>query len=102
MSDDLQWNGHIKNTPQEFADAAVQLYQDRNEWETAQVIGFELLRENFLESDFRNHFREKIEWLFQNIVQHRKKNFIGNLLQKEAFSSTKYMSRWIEEKNKKS
>lgn len=102
MSDDLQWNGHIKNTPQEFADAAIQLYQNKKEWQTAQVLGFELLREKFLESDFRNHFREKIEWLFQNLEQHRKTNFIGNLLQKEAFSSTKYMSRWIEEKNKKS
>jgi len=36
-----------------------------------------------------------------NLSQHRKANFIGSVLQHHLLSSTKYMSKWIEEKNKK-
>jgi hypothetical protein len=36
-----------------------------------------------------------------HLKQHRLNNFMGALLQYHTLTSTKYMSRWIEEKNRK-
>jgi hypothetical protein len=36
-----------------------------------------------------------------NLKQHRKNNFMGAMLQHHTLTSTKYMARWIEEKNKR-
>jgi hypothetical protein len=43
----------------------------------------------------------KINVTVVNLKQHRRNNFTGAMLMHHAQSSTKYMSRWIEEKNKK-
>jgi len=44
---------------------------------------------------------ERIQNLTHNLQSHRQKNFIGSMLMHHTNASTKYMSRWIEEKNKK-
>jgi hypothetical protein len=43
---------------------------------------------------------EKIKWLQANLQKHRLNNFMGSLLQHHTLKSTKYMSMWIEAKNK--
>jgi len=35
------------------------------------------------------------------LAEHRNKNFIGLVLKHQSLQSTKYLSKWIEEKNKK-
>ena len=35
-----------------------------------------------------------------NLEIHRTQNFLGSLLQHQTLRATKYMSKWIEEKNK--
>jgi len=42
----------------------------------------------------------KIEQLKENLEKHRLQNFAGAMLMHHTTASTKYMSRWIEEKNK--
>jgi hypothetical protein len=41
----------------------------------------------------------KIKWLQANLQKHRLNNFMGSL-QHHTLKSTKYMSMWIEAKNK--
>jgi len=41
-----------------------------------------------------------IERLKERLNRHRLNNFIGQMLQYHTMQSTKFMSRWIEEKNK--
>ncbi len=101
MHANLDWNGFIKDTPDAFVEAALQLYNDKNLWETSQKIGFAIMNKRYKKSLFESDFIKTIPLLIENLDTHRKTNFIGAMLQHHLLSSTKYMSKWIEEKNKK-
>jgi glycosyltransferase involved in cell wall biosynthesis len=101
MAGNLDWNGFIKDNPNEFVDAAVRLYEDENLWKQSQENGFEILDKRYKKTLFEREFITEINSHLDNLKQHRSKNFIGSILQHHLVSSTKYMSKWIEEKNKK-
>lgn len=101
MPGNLEWNGFIKDTPKDFVDAAVLLYQEDTLWKKSQENGFEILEKRYKKADFEKEFNTEINSLLDNLKQHRNSNFIGSILQHHSLSSTKYMSKWIEEKNKK-
>ena len=101
MAGTLDWNGFIKDTPNDFVEAAVTLYEDKKIWEHSQEKGFEIIENRFKKSLFENDCIAKINSLTENLLQHRNNNFIGAILQHHSLSSTKYMSKWIEEKNRK-
>ncbi|TDD73708.1 glycosyltransferase [Flavobacterium caseinilyticum] len=100
MHGHLPWNGFITDDITDFADRAVQLHQDKTIWLKAQQNGFEIINQRYSKTLFESDFRVKIEFLRSNLPQHRLNNFIGSMLQHHTLKSTKYMSRWIEEKNK--
>ena len=102
MAKGLDWNGFVKNDPKEFANAAVSLYEDKTLWEKFQDNGFEILEKKYKKSLFEVNFINEVNSIFDNLQQRRNRNFIGSILQHHLLSSTKYMSKWIEEKNKKS
>ena len=101
MHGDLPWNGFISNDPEAFAKQAAALYNDKNLWIEAQRNGFEIIRQRYLKSLFEEDFVKRISALQKDIKQHRKNNFIGAMLQFHTLRSTEYLSRWIEEKNKR-
>ena len=101
MRGTLEWNGSIEDDPQQFANAAVQLYQDEISWNQSQQNGFEILKKRYLKELFEYEFAEKLSFLKSNLDKHRQTNFLGQMLYHHSMQSTKYMSRWIEEKNKK-
>lgn len=101
MHGDLPWNGFIKDNPIDFASKAIFLYQDKSLWNTAQKNGIEIIEKRYLKSNFISVFKEHILALQNNLKQHRLNNFMGALLQHQTLQSTKYMSKWIEAKNKK-
>ena len=100
MYGDLPWNGAITDSPQVFADEAVQLYNDNKRWIEAQYNGLTIINQRYLKALFVEDFNKQILFLQANLQQHRLTNFIGAMLQHHTLSSTKYMSRWIEAKNK--
>jgi glycosyltransferase involved in cell wall biosynthesis len=100
MHGNLPWNGFITDDVADFVNAAVQLYQDKTIWQKAQQNGFEIINQRYSKGSFEESFRVKIEFLRSNLQQHRLNNFMGSMLQHHTLKSTKYMSRWIEEKNK--
>jgi len=100
MCGDLPWNGFITDDAQVFADKAIELYQIKNLWLKAQKNGFEILEKRYLKSLFANDFVKHILEKQTRLKQHRLHNFMGTMLQHHTLTSTKYMSRWIEEKNK--
>ncbi|RTY78233.1 glycosyltransferase [Flavobacterium sp. LS1P28] len=100
MHGDLSWNGNITDDVVDFADVAVQLYQDKTIWLQAQQNGLKIINQRYVKYLFENNFRTKIEFLCANLMEHRLRNFMGAMLQHHTLKSTKYMSRWIEEKNK--
>ena len=101
MHGNLPWNGFIENEKDGFVEKSIELYQDENLWKTAQQNGFEILRNIFDENLFIPNLMHKILKIQQNLKSHRNRNFLGQILQHHQLNSTKYMSRWIEEKNKK-
>jgi hypothetical protein len=101
MCGDLSWNGFIADDTQVFVYTAVELYQDNKLWQKAQENGFEILEKRYLKSEFTDDFVKHILKIQTHLIQHRLHNFMGTLLQHHTLTSTKYMSRWIEEKNRK-
>lgn len=93
-------NGFIENHPETFAQKAVELYTNDNLWENKQEQGFKILENRFNKAPFTQDFAERISSLQSNLKSHRENNFIGSLLQHQTLQSTKYMSKWIEEKNR--
>jgi glycosyltransferase involved in cell wall biosynthesis len=101
MHGNLPWNGFVTDDVQVFADKAVQLYQDKFIWLKAQEKGFEIIEKRYFKSLFADDFVKHILKVQTHLKQHRLNNFMGSLLQHHTLTSTKYMSRWIEEKNRK-
>ena len=60
----------------------------------------EILKNRFGKQQFQELLKNKITQLNDNIESHRNKNFVGQILNNNAHNSLKYMSKWIEEKNK--
>ena len=100
MAENLDWNGFVKDTPNDFVEAAILLYQEDTLWKQSQENGFEILEKRYNKALFEKDFNLDINSLLKNLKHHRNSNFIGSILQHHLVSSTKYMSKWIEEKNK--
>ncbi len=100
MNGDLSWNGFITDNPEEFASNAITLYNERSIWDSAQINGIAIIKKRYLKFNFVSDFKELICELKSNLKQHRLNNFIGSVLQHQSLQSNKYMSKWIEEKNK--
>jgi glycosyltransferase involved in cell wall biosynthesis len=100
MQGGLQWNGFIADDVEAFSNQSVQLYQEKQLWLQAQKNGIEIINRRYLRTLFEADFNSNIERLRIDLQQHRLNNFMGELLQYHTLRSTKYMSKWIEEKNK--
>ncbi|MCV6603840.1 MAG: glycosyltransferase, partial [Porticoccaceae bacterium] len=100
MTAGLPWGGEISNDPQQIADAATQLYGDKNRWLDAQQQGFAIARKLF---DKQRTGQELIAALKQALVElpeRRQDNFIGAMLRHHHHRSTQFMGQWIEAKNR--
>ena len=100
MHENLAWNGCIEDDFQNFTNATVRLYTDKNEWLKAQENGVSIINKLFSTGIEERIFIDKIHSLLENLEIHRQNNFFGALLMHQTINATKYMSRWIEEKNK--
>ncbi|MCD9854324.1 glycosyltransferase [Epilithonimonas sp. JDS] len=101
MHGDLHWNGFIEDSDEVFVDRAVELYQNENLWNKAQENGYQILDSLFRKDLFADSFISKVSEVMENLENHRIENYLGKILQHHQLNSTKYMSRWIEAKNKK-
>lgn len=97
---EMLWGGKIADTPEKLAEEAVFLYQNKQEWEKAQQNGLKIINRRFQKTDFSTRFFDQLVQLQKELKTHRQHNFIGSMLLHHFLKSTKYMSKWIEEKNK--
>ena len=100
MFGDLQANGCITDNPQEFADNAVALYTNENLWIKKQQNGFQVINSRFNKIEIEKGFIAILDKTVQELSSHRQNNFTGQILMHHTLQSTKFMSKWIEEKNK--
>lgn len=93
-------NGFVEDRIENYVDKAIQLYTNSQVWETSKDNGFKVLKNRFNSEPFLKQLFEKINDLSLNLESHRLQNFTGMLLQHHSMQSTKYLSKWIEAKNK--
>lgn len=100
MYGDLEPNGFIEDTPIDFANMAIELYTNKIFWTGKQKHGVNIINLRFDKQLFIADFLQRLELLQKGLVAHRKSNFTGSMLMHHTLQSTKYMSKWIQEKNK--
>lgn len=96
-----QWSGFIDDDPEKFAESSAELYHNSEIWEKSQQTGFAILNQNFNRNDFLAVLFSAIQKISNNLAQHRNRNFMGQILQHHQLNAVKYLSRWIEAKNRK-
>ena len=101
MHENFDWNGFITDNETEFVEKAILLYQDENIWQKSQENGYLIAKNLFKKEIFEKDFTAKIDWISEHLPEHRNTNFLGQILQHHTLQSTKYLSKWIEEKNSK-
>ena len=100
MNGSLPWNGFVCDDENEFVEKSVSLYQKDSDWLQSQKNGFEIIEKRFKKEDFLPQFSERLDEMSNNLEKHRNDNFLGQILQHHSLHSTKYLGKWIEEKNK--
>lgn len=100
MQGNLPWNGIIADDVDTLTNAAMQLYQDGSLWKQSQQNGVAIVNQRYQRLLFENDFVSHTTALYSNLKAHRRENFMGALLMHHTVSGTKYMSKWIEAKNK--
>lgn len=95
-----RFGGKIVDSLEDFSSVAIELYQNKKDWEDCQKSGLELIQKKFHQDDFEHLFFSRLSEIQRNPDEFRRKNFIGQMLLHHSMQSTKYMSRWIECKNR--
>jgi len=99
MHHKLPWNGFIENNPHDFAKSAITLYTNEKIWQKAQINGLEIINTYYAKGKYSKKLLKKVKDLQLNLKNHRLQNFMGAVLTHHTLKSTKYLSKWIEEKN---
>lgn len=100
MHKNLPWNGFVTNDFKEFSNKAVTLYTSKKHWLAAQKNGVEIINTVYNINKLSVPFIDTISATITSLKKHRLQNFFGSMLQLQTLQSTKFMSKWIEEKNK--
>lgn len=96
-----KWNGFVEDDLEKFVNQSVELYNNEQVWRVAQQQGYEIFNHSYADNSFSQNL---LTWLDKNIGHAdvlRDNNFIGQILLQQQVNALKYMSLWIEAKNKK-
>lgn len=96
---DLDFNGNVAVTAETLAQAAVNLYTNENTWDIAQAAGVEIINTLYDKTDWIKKLDIKLDAVQIELDAHRTQNFVGAMLSHQSMASTKYMSKWIAEKD---
>lgn len=90
----------ITDSALQFANYGVSLYTSKTLWNQYSNNCVTVLNTRFNENTFKQQFINCLNNLIKDVKRHRNDNFIGQILQHTSLQATKYMSKWIEAKNK--
>ncbi len=100
MYGDLPMPGVIADTPESFAELSVAIYSDKIKWQQNAQRGVEIIKARYNGKAIAKDFMTRLDALKINLKLHRQAHFIGQILQHQSLQASKYLSKWIEEKNK--
>lgn len=84
----------------DFVRKAVQIYQNETEWNRVQNIEENILLEKFSSAEWKTIFSNQFDYYLANYKINRRKNYFSQLVQHHSIMSSRYLSKWIMEKNK--
>ncbi len=100
MTGDSAWNGFVTDDSGQFVSSAIRLYSNPDDWKASQTQGVTILGDFYNTAAHSKTFLQRLIQIQHGLDMHRSSNFIGAMLLHHTMASTKYMSRWIELKNK--
>ena len=100
MQGGYDWSGIICETPEEISSAAIELYENKELWLQKQHNGLTIINNVFNKKGNEQKFLMKLFSVIESLDEKRKNNFTGMMLRYHTMKSAKYMSQWIEAKNK--
>lgn len=92
--------GLIADNAEEFAQKAIEIYTDTALWNNKVNNIPSVFNSFFNRKKYHRYLISTIDELLQNLNERRQNNFVGQILLHHTLQSTKYFSKWIEEKNK--
>ena len=83
-----------------FADAAVALYQDDRHWQALSEAGPVAMQRRFASDIHSQRIKNRLNHLINGRREQSPEPFLSGMLRHHSLRSTKYMSQWIEAKNR--
>ncbi|NNC61969.1 MAG: glycosyltransferase family 4 protein [Eudoraea sp.] len=90
-----QLTNQLGTDPEDFAEKAIRLYNEKGQWDEAKQKGLKLLEEEFGKERFHTALHNTLQDLHQNLDNHRRKNLTGRMLLHHTLGSSRYLSKWI-------
>lgn len=100
ISGNFSFSGAIANDVEGIVNASIALYNNKENWLAAQQNAMIILSQRFNYNLYSEKFIDQLIQLQNTLDAHRKQNFTGQILQHQSVHATKYMGKWIEQKNK--
>ncbi len=99
ITNNKNWCGEITDEKEVFIQTAIELYSSKNSWEKA-VEKIPSILKKYNKKKYSKKLSKHLKKIPNSLEKHRNKNFISRVLNFHTLKSTKYLSKWIEEKNK--
>lgn len=98
---DEKWTDCIADDWNTFSKKAISQYCDMTKWNYYQDLGKQHLKNRFSKSGLESRFLNELDELVSTVQTKRKKRYYSRLVQHHTLMSTRYLSKWIMEKNAK-
>lgn len=95
-----EFPGTIATDEQSFISAAIELYVSRDNWNECSGKTVGILDKYFNSERHISSLLQSIEGVRKNLVEHRRKNLAGIILSHQSLGASRYLSKFIELKNK--
>ncbi|MFC6438735.1 glycosyltransferase [Bowmanella sp. JS7-9] len=100
MQGQTDWPGAVATSEEDFIQQVVRLYQHESDWQLASQRCLAHLQALFEPTTHQQRIMTTIHHLLVTLPQHRRANFTGRMLQHNTMHASRYMTQWIEAKNK--
>jgi hypothetical protein len=100
MHEGYPWSGVVAFDAEDFVKSALRLHTDEATWNLAQKRGEAIINNLYSKARHRAALLGRIKLVQEQLHLFRSRNLIGAMLMHHRMASTKYLSKWIEAKNK--
>ncbi len=92
--------GFIEDNAVSFANKSRKLYTDPYLWQGFRENAQNVLKVRFKRAEYLTDLQEVLQMLHKDLPKHRQQHFTGQLFLQQSLLSSRYLSKWIEAKNK--